>query len=258
MPPRSRPSLTALSIASARRRVRGRAIVPTGDAGAEDRLMRSLPRVPAQLPGMAPYIAERTRFFDQTLLDATGRGTQQVVIVGAGYDGRALRFRQPGVTYFEVDHPATQADKRRRLERVGADVSGISFVAVDFGRQSVVEELAAAGHRAGAPTHFLCEGVSVYLPLSDLSALVTALADAAAPASTFALDIVVPPGAQPFIPKAMLQLVRVGTALMGERMVTFFAPDRARRFLVDAGWSSATIHPPDGPFPVVFALASKA
>jgi methyltransferase (TIGR00027 family) len=220
--------------------------------------MRSLPQVPAQLPGMARYIAERTRFFDETLLDATGRGVHQVVIVGAGYDGRGLRFRQPGVTYFEVDHPATQADKRRRLERVGAGTEGVAFVAVDFGRQSVGEELAAAGHRADAPTHFLCEGVTMYLPMPDLADLVATLAARAAPGSTFAIDIVVPPGGQPLVPKAMLQLVRVGTALMGERMVSFLTPDRARRLLVEAGWSSATIHPPDGPFPVVFALAFKA
>jgi len=34
------------------------------------------------------------------------------VILGAGYDDRALRFRSPGVRFFELDHPDTQADKR--------------------------------------------------------------------------------------------------------------------------------------------------
>jgi methyltransferase (TIGR00027 family) len=65
-------------------------------------------------------MAARTRFFDSGLLHACERGVGQVVIVGAGYDGRPLRFRRPGVTFYELDHPATQADKRARLAEVAA------------------------------------------------------------------------------------------------------------------------------------------
>jgi O-methyltransferase involved in polyketide biosynthesis len=62
------------------------------------------------------------------VVDAIDRGVKQVVILGAGYDGRALRFRTPGVRFFEVDHPATQIDKLRRLAALGVSVAGISFV----------------------------------------------------------------------------------------------------------------------------------
>ena len=40
------------------------------------------------------HLAARTRFFDEITLAAVENGTQQIVIVGAGYDCRALRFRR--------------------------------------------------------------------------------------------------------------------------------------------------------------------
>ena len=70
------------------------------------------------------FIRARTVFFDDAVLDAIDRGVKQVVILGAGYDGRALRFRTPGVQFFEVDHPATQVDKLRRLAYLGVASDG--------------------------------------------------------------------------------------------------------------------------------------
>jgi len=63
---------------------------------------------------MHEYIRARTAFFDRVVVSAIDRGVAQVVIGGAGYDGRAFRYAKPGVRWFEVDHPATQADKRAR------------------------------------------------------------------------------------------------------------------------------------------------
>ena len=174
--PRSRPSLTARNVAIVRRRF-GRPCIPTGDPAAEDRLVGTLPlTIPLQLPGMTRCLRERTKFFDCALLDAYARGTPQVVIVGAGYDGRSLRYRHPGVTFFEVDHPATQADKRDRLSSVGADAKDVRFVSVDFGQDSVTEQLAIAGHDAETATHFMCEGVTSYVPRRELATLVDGVA----------------------------------------------------------------------------------
>jgi methyltransferase (TIGR00027 family) len=257
MSPRAGPSLTARSIAAVRRRLE-RPTQASGDPAAEDRMVRSLRWAPTQLPGFATYIAERTRFFDETLLAALQRGVRQVVIVGAGYDGRALRYRQAGVIYFEVDHPATQGDKRRRLEHVLADPAGIAFVPVDFGRDSIAHALADAGHSADAPTHFLCEGVTPYLPMTDLCELVRALTERAAPGSTFAVDTVEPGQGKPLSRRLMLRLMRTGTAIMGERFITLLEVDDTRELLVGAGWCDVTLrHPTASPYPVAFALTSK-
>lgn len=57
------------------------------------------------------------------------RPVTQIVIVGTGYDGRALRFSQPGVRFFEVDQPVTQQDKRRRIEALGVTSEEITRAA---------------------------------------------------------------------------------------------------------------------------------
>jgi Leucine carboxyl methyltransferase len=144
---RGRPSLTARNVATIRLAL-GRPALASGDPEGEDRLARSLRApLPWQLPGMAAYIAARTEFFDNRLLQACELGCQQVVIVGAGYDGRSLRFRQPGVTFYEVDHPTTQAGKLARLGEVAASAEDVRFVAADIRRDSLIEALTMAGAR---------------------------------------------------------------------------------------------------------------
>ena len=66
------------------------------------------------------------------MVGALRRRVDQVVIGAAGYDGRALRYAKPGVRWFEVDHPATQQDKRERLERLGLAAGQVRFVPADF------------------------------------------------------------------------------------------------------------------------------
>ena len=67
----------------------------------------------ARSPTLA-FLAARTCFFDDAVTAALDANVQQVVIVGAGYDSRAWRLARPGARFFEVDHPATQRDKRTR------------------------------------------------------------------------------------------------------------------------------------------------
>ena len=95
---------------------------------------------------LTEWVTARTRFVDDAVVRALGDGVAQIVLLGAGYDSRALRFRTPGVTFFEVDHPATQADKRERLAAVDASTDGIEFVAADFNEPGLAEALAAHGH----------------------------------------------------------------------------------------------------------------
>ncbi len=102
-----------------------------GDPAAEVRLSVSLPRPmwwPLFSGAWRRRIAARTPFFDDVTLAAIDAGVTQVVILGAGYDGRALRFAHPNVRFFEVDHPATQEDKRRRLAALGVAAGASVYV----------------------------------------------------------------------------------------------------------------------------------
>src|ERR1700760_2659709 len=81
---------------------------------------------------MHDYLAARTTFFDRTVTGALGRGVTQVVVGAAGYDGRAFRYAKPGVRWFEVDHPATQADKLERITRLGLGAPRLRLIPAHF------------------------------------------------------------------------------------------------------------------------------
>ena len=112
-------SVTAQRVA-AHRLTFTRVTAPYGDPAADDALARDVAASASAEPGpMREYLRARTRFFDGVVTRSLRRGCTQVVIGAAGYDGRALRYAKPGVLWFEADHPATQQDKRARLERLG-------------------------------------------------------------------------------------------------------------------------------------------
>jgi len=134
---------------------------PGGDPDAQRRLCRGMR--PAGAGRLQASLIARTQFFDERVLAALSAGIRQVVILGAGYDDRALRFRSPGVRFFELDHPTTQQDKRRRLRATPARDRGPVLAAADFRHDDVTAVLQASGHAADQPTLFLCEGLLVYL-----------------------------------------------------------------------------------------------
>ena len=67
------------------------------------------------------------------------------------------------VRWFEVDHRATQADKRERLDRLGITSQPVTFVAADLVEDDVAEALLGAGFEPDVPALLLCEGLAVYL-----------------------------------------------------------------------------------------------
>jgi methyltransferase (TIGR00027 family) len=162
---------------------------PGGDPDAQRRLCRGMPAV--TLTEMGPSLAARTRFFDDQVLASISAGVGQIVILGAGYDDRALRFRSAGVRFFELDHPATQADKARRLRALQADASEPRLVPADFRHDDVAAVLGGCGHDATRPSLFICEGLLVYLEQSAIAGLLAGLRSAAAAGSTLAASLAV-------------------------------------------------------------------
>ncbi len=151
-----------------------------GDAAADEALHRDVADGFAWEPSrMTRYLAARTRFFDAAV---TGWSGPQVVALGAGYDGRSLRYA--GARWWELDHPATQEDKLTRLARLGIETS-TTFVAADF----LTDTWTLPGHDPSLPTLFLCEGVLAYLP--DPARLLTWAASVAAPGSSLVAEVAV-------------------------------------------------------------------
>ena len=158
------PSQTARGVA-AHRLGYERLEAPYGDPAADEVLTRDVADGLVRGPGSPrhEYLRARTAFFDRVVVNSLDRRVRQVVVGAAGYDGRAFRYAKPGVRWFEVDHPATQADKLARIARLGLDTSHIAFVAADFATDPVADLLTAAGLDTSRAALFLLEGVAVYL-----------------------------------------------------------------------------------------------
>ena len=120
------------------------------------------------------YLAARTRWFDDAVLAAVAHAASQVIILGAGYDDRALRFRTPGVTFVEVDLPETQEDKRERLARLGVDASDIHFFPADLSSPDALAGVPALTD--DRPTYVVCEALIPYLPADAVEPLARAVA----------------------------------------------------------------------------------
>jgi methyltransferase (TIGR00027 family) len=138
---------------------------------------------------MADMMALRTAAIDAAVRDAIAGGATQVVILGAGYDGRAWRMPElAGVKVFEVDHPATQGDKRAHLSELPPAAGLVTFVSIDFERESLGPVLARAGHDAASPTCWIWEGVVMYLTRDAMRATAAAIAGRSAPGSTLIVN----------------------------------------------------------------------
>jgi methyltransferase (TIGR00027 family) len=94
---------------------------------------------------------------------------EQFVVLGAGYDTRAYGLlKKEGLACFELDQGTTQKLKIASLETAGIDASHVTFVEVDFSKESAFEKLRASGYDPEKKTLFLWEGVTLYLNEVDV------------------------------------------------------------------------------------------
>lgn len=123
---------------------------------------------------MARYMAVRTVVIDDAIRAAP---TPQLVILGAGLDGRAWRMPELHDTIvFEVDHPDSQKVKRGRVEALTQAAREVRFVPVDLTHDSLEKALAGAGHDPAQPTTWVWEGVIMYLTPAQVDATLTSIA----------------------------------------------------------------------------------
>ncbi|WP_079177942.1 class I SAM-dependent methyltransferase [Streptomyces mangrovisoli] len=120
----------------------------------------------------------------------------QLVVLGAGLDTRAWRLPELAHTdVWEVDHPASQRDKRARLAEDGEPpvvARSVRFAPVDLAVDDLGTALDGAGHEASLPTAWLWEGVVPYLAREEVRATLAALAARSAPGSILVLNYQAP------------------------------------------------------------------
>ena len=140
--------------------------------------------------GTAIMMLVRTKFIDEKLTQAIESGARQFVILGAGFDTRAYRFKDllRDVKVFEVDSIATQSYKRRRAEAtIGPQPANLTYVTIDFNREKLGDALLRAGYDPAEKTFFTWEGVTMYVAEEGVRETLRAIAQAA-PGSRLVVD----------------------------------------------------------------------
>jgi methyltransferase (TIGR00027 family) len=189
-----------------------------------------------RLPGARTSAIARTKLIDDALLDAVNFGIMQVVILGSGFDCRPYRLPQlASVAVFEVDHPATRAIKIARLRKaLPKSPSNVRHVEIDFMQQSLPDVLAAAGFASTQPTVFLWEGVTQYLALDAVDAVLR-FAASCCPGTRLVFTYVhagMLDGSVSF--RAAARLLR-GYAQLGEPWIFGLRPEQIADFLRERG-----------------------
>ncbi|TCS12708.1 class I SAM-dependent methyltransferase [Caulobacter sp. BK020] len=202
---------------------------------------------PPERRAMRAFIAARSAFAEDALARAVeDHGLDQVVVLGAGLDTLAYRHAFPErVTVFEVDHPATQAWKRRRLGEAGiATPDKVVYAAVDFERDTLLDGLRSAEFDDRRPAFFICLGVVPYLTLEAVRATLAMIG--ALPDSAVVFDYADPPGMLSSEARAAHVLRAERVAALGEPWLSYFEPAALHALLGDLGFTAIEdLGPPD-------------
>jgi methyltransferase (TIGR00027 family) len=117
-------------------------------------------------PGMYEYIIARTKFIDSIFQNAVSNEFDQILIFGAGFDSRGIRFADLNkkTRIFELDAPITQEAKINQLKKRGVEInSDIVFISIDFNKESLENKLLESGFNKNQKSLFILEGLTMYL-----------------------------------------------------------------------------------------------
>lgn len=182
------------------------------------------------------FIAVRTRFAEDALRTAFARGARQLVVLGAGLDTYA--YRNPlgeELDIFEVDHPDTQDWKRRLLAEAAIPVPGnLTYVPVDFERETLEDGLTLEGFDPGKRTFFTWLGVVPYLTEETVFSTLSFIA-ALPGGAQVVFDYGNPPGRAP---AAAMEGLERRVAAVGEHLRCRFETDELHARLRALGFTA--------------------
>ena len=181
----------------------------------------------------------RTHYIDAAVQRAAADGATQVVVLGAGYDSRAYRFRDshPRLRFFEVDLPATAARKQAKLKEVfGAAPDYVKYAPIDFDKEKLEDVLPPLGYDAKQKTLFILEGVTMYVVEAGNAATLQFIRRNAAPGSRVVYDYIVRPVVEgKFKGYWAADYITLALSNRGEPYVTGWTPKEAAGFVKKQG-----------------------
>lgn len=192
------------------------------------------------MPGWNGYFVARTRFIDDVLEARLKEGLEQLVIMGAGYDSRALRYEQlkHSVRVFEVDHPATQQSKSAKLKEIFGQVPAhLHLVAVDFNTDTLRGRLYESGYDQNRRTMFIWEGVSMYLDPTAVDDTLAFVATCSGPGSSIVFDYTRPSVINGTCPRREATMWRKSVKRLGEGLFFGIEEGAIEAFLSQRGFA---------------------
>lgn len=199
-------------------------------------------------PDMSPFtrpfrasIVARARFVEDLVAEQAARGVSQYVILGAGLDTFAQRKPELAATInvFEIDQPATQQWKRRRLTELGFGVPPfLHLVPVNFeAGEAWREQLGAAGFDFAKPAVVASTGVSMYLTQEAIMATLRQVATLA-PGSTLAMSFMLPIELNDPEIRTSVERAAAGAKASGTPWLSFFPPAEILALAREAGFAN--------------------
>jgi len=133
-------------------------------------------RVANGFPLVSEMVKLRTKYFDDMVEQQLSLGCRQVVLLGAGFDTRAVRKSAADVTYFEIDDAATLSLKEDSYKENGIKAD-IRFIAGNYVTDGLIALLSRSGFNPELPTYVIWEGNTMYLPMESTIAIIGHLRD---------------------------------------------------------------------------------
>jgi methyltransferase (TIGR00027 family) len=124
--------------------------------------------------GIYEYVIARTRVIDEVFKGALDEGFEQILILGAGFDSRAIRFegKNKGTKIFELDSYHTQRAKLDQLMKRGIHLPvNTVYIPIDFNNEKITDKLHEFGFAKNVRTLYIMEGLLMYLEESAVESL---------------------------------------------------------------------------------------
>lgn len=201
-------------------------------AGARERILDNPAEfLTAVSSGLRAHVLARSRFAEERLAEAVGRGVRDYLLIGAGLD--TFAYRQPewarDLRILELDHPATQLWKRQRLEEGGIPIpANVRYLSADLESDDVAGVLLGAEVDPSRPLFMSCLGVLIYLR-PETTRAVLEFAGSRAEGSELVLT---------YSTRDHNEHLAARAAAAGEPWLSEFDPDEWRGLLRDAGFAT--------------------
>ena len=173
-------------------------------------------------------VVSRAKYAEEKLERAVSKGISQYVIISAGFDSFCLRRPDfsAGLKIYEIDHPATQDIKQKRLwEILDSSPERVEFLAADLEKQTIADALSNSSFLKDERAFFSWLGTVPYLSEDAVFNVLHDLASFAAHGSEIVFDYSIPTYLwSPEERQALGRILRI-IERWGEPLKSFFEPD---------------------------------